>query len=84
MSYTQIPLEKFQETFSTAIGASDLLILPLFARLGTSTHAKSASCVTELSSVALGGEIVSVSDEFFAEAFHLLQVEVGIPCVIYP
>ncbi|EIW63327.1 allantoicase [Trametes versicolor FP-101664 SS1] len=48
MSYTQIPLEKFQETFSTAI---------------------------ELSSVALGGEIVSVSDEFFAEAFHLLQVE---------
>ncbi len=34
MSYTQIPLEKFQETFSTAIGAFDLLILPLLARLG--------------------------------------------------
>ncbi|KAG6378302.1 galactose-binding domain-like protein [Boletus reticuloceps] len=30
---------------------------------------------TELSSVALGGKIVKVSDEFFAEAFHLLVVE---------
>ncbi|KAI0823719.1 allantoicase [Trametes gibbosa] len=48
MSYTQIPLEKFKETFATAI---------------------------ELSSVALGGQIISVSDQFFAEAFHLLQVE---------
>ncbi|KAI0775697.1 allantoicase [Trametes elegans] len=28
----------------------------------------------ELSSVALGGNVVSVSDEFFAEAFHLLLV----------
>jgi len=26
--------------------------------------------------VALGGRIVAVSDEFFAEAFHLLLVEV--------
>jgi len=32
--------------------------------------------ISELSSVALGGRIVAVSDEFFAEAFHLLQVEV--------
>ncbi|KAG1809352.1 galactose-binding domain-like protein [Suillus subaureus] len=30
---------------------------------------------TELSSVALGGKVVTVSDEFFAEAFHLLEVE---------
>ncbi|KAG7098760.1 hypothetical protein E1B28_000669 [Marasmius oreades] len=30
---------------------------------------------TELSSCALGGRVVSVSDEFFAEAFHLLLVE---------
>jgi allantoicase len=30
----------------------------------------------ELSSVALGGRIVAVSDEFFVEAFHLLLVEV--------
>ncbi|KIK67227.1 hypothetical protein GYMLUDRAFT_37305 [Collybiopsis luxurians FD-317 M1] len=33
-----------------------------------------ASC-TELSSVALGGRVLSVSDEFFAQAFHLLLVE---------
>ncbi|KAG2079215.1 Allantoicase [Suillus decipiens] len=30
---------------------------------------------TELSSVVLGGKVVKVSDEFFAEAFHLLEVE---------
>jgi hypothetical protein len=30
---------------------------------------------TEISSVALGGSVTSVSDEFFAEAFHLLLVE---------
>jgi allantoicase len=30
----------------------------------------------ELSSVALGGRIVAVSDEFFAEAYHLLEVGV--------
>ncbi|KAH0827389.1 galactose-binding domain-like protein [Lanmaoa asiatica] len=29
----------------------------------------------ELSSVALGGKIISVSDEFFAAAFHLLLIE---------
>ncbi|EGN99682.1 hypothetical protein SERLA73DRAFT_88261 [Serpula lacrymans var. lacrymans S7.3] len=33
------------------------------------------SAATELSSVALGGKIVSVSDEFFAKAFNLLLVE---------
>lgn len=33
------------------------------------------STATELSSVAIGGRIVEVSDEFFAEAFHLLLVE---------
>ncbi|KAH7911990.1 galactose-binding domain-like protein [Hygrophoropsis aurantiaca] len=33
------------------------------------------SSTTELSSVALGGKIVSVSDEFFAEASHLLLIE---------
>ncbi|KAG9316251.1 galactose-binding domain-like protein [Chiua virens] len=30
---------------------------------------------TELSSAALGGKVVNVSDEFFAAAFHLLLVE---------
>ncbi|KAF7790336.1 hypothetical protein EIP86_001291 [Pleurotus ostreatoroseus] len=48
MSFERIPLDKFKDTFSTAI---------------------------ELSSVALGGAICSVSDEFFAEAHHLLLVE---------
>ena len=39
----------------------------------------------ELSSVALGGKIVNVSDEFFAAAFHLLLVEVSpFPMSIYP
>ncbi|KAF9501861.1 allantoicase [Pleurotus eryngii] len=33
------------------------------------------SATTELSSVALGGQVISVSDEFFADAFHLLLVE---------
>ncbi|KIP04204.1 hypothetical protein PHLGIDRAFT_109867, partial [Phlebiopsis gigantea 11061_1 CR5-6] len=36
---------------------------------------KHFSTAIELSSVALGGEICSVSDEFFAEAHHLLLVE---------
>lgn len=38
---------------------------------------RSCSCRTELSSVALGGSVASVSDEFFAEAFHLLLVQVS-------
>ncbi|KAL0578745.1 Allantoicase [Marasmius crinis-equi] len=33
------------------------------------------AATTELSSCALGGRVISVSDEFFAEAFHLLLVE---------
>ena len=32
----------------------------------------------EVSSVALGGKIVSFSDEFFAEASNLLKVEVSL------
>ncbi|KAJ7859725.1 allantoicase [Mycena leptocephala] len=37
--------------------------------------AEEFSATTELSSVALGGRVLSVSDDFFAEAFHLLLVE---------
>jgi len=48
MSVERIPLDRFHDTFLTAI---------------------------ELSSVALGGSIVSFSDEFFAEAKHLILVE---------
>lgn len=36
---------------------------------------------TEVSSVALGGRIVSFSDEFFAEADNLIKVEVRTGCV---
>lgn len=35
-----------------------------------------------MSSVALGGKVTSVSDDFFAEAYHLLLVEV-IPVVSF-
>ncbi|GJE92195.1 allantoicase and ureidoglycolate lyase domain-containing protein [Phanerochaete sordida] len=37
--------------------------------------AKHFATAIELSSVALGGQVCSVSDEFFAEAHHLLLVE---------
>lgn len=37
--------------------------------------AESFSTFIELSSVALDGRVISVSDDFFAEAFHLLLVE---------
>jgi allantoicase len=36
--------------------------------------------VSELSSAALGGAVLSISDEFFAEAFHLLLTEVTLTC----
>ncbi|KAJ8469164.1 hypothetical protein ONZ45_g16986 [Pleurotus djamor] len=39
------------------------------------SFAEEFSATTELSSVALGGQVISVSDEFFAEAFHLLLVD---------
>jgi len=46
-----------------------------FERISLKDFEKEFSTLTELSSVALGGRIVAVSDEFFAEAFHLLLVE---------
>ncbi|KAJ7497479.1 allantoicase [Mycena latifolia] len=44
-------------------------------RVPLDAFAQEFSSTTELSSVALGGCVVSVSDDFFAEAFHLLLVE---------
>ncbi|KDR75198.1 hypothetical protein GALMADRAFT_249162 [Galerina marginata CBS 339.88] len=44
-------------------------------RISLEDFKESFSSLTELTSVALGGRIVGVSDEFFAEAFHLLLVE---------
>ncbi|KAJ7703008.1 galactose-binding domain-like protein [Mycena rosella] len=46
-----------------------------FTRVPLDAFAKEFSSTTELSSVVLGGRVVSVSDDFFAEAFHLLLVE---------
>ncbi|KIK80872.1 hypothetical protein PAXRUDRAFT_214916 [Paxillus rubicundulus Ve08.2h10] len=39
------------------------------------TFPETFGSTTELSSVALGGKVVKVSDEFFAAAYHLLLVE---------
>lgn len=73
MSYKRISLDDFKDAFSTTIGKSDY-------RFSTSCVAQTcpipSHSYAELSSVALGGQVVSVSDEFFAEAFHLLLVEV--------
>ncbi|CAA7261690.1 unnamed protein product [Cyclocybe aegerita] len=44
-------------------------------RLALEDFTQHFSQLTELSSVALGGRIAAVSDEFFAEAFHLLLQE---------
>ncbi|KAJ7091204.1 allantoicase [Mycena epipterygia] len=46
-----------------------------FKRVPLDAFAHEFLSTTELSSVALGGRVVSVSDDFFAEAFHLLLVE---------
>lgn len=46
-----------------------------FQQLSLDKFAHTFAACTELSSVALGGQVVSVSDEFFAQAFHLLLVE---------
>ncbi|TCD71588.1 Allantoicase [Steccherinum ochraceum] len=46
-----------------------------YERISLDAFTENFSSTTELSSVALGGTVKSVSDEFFAEAFHLLLVE---------
>ncbi|KAJ3767438.1 galactose-binding domain-like protein [Lentinula raphanica] len=46
-----------------------------FERVQLNESESALTGLTELSSVALGGRVLSVSDEFFAEAFHLLLVE---------
>ena len=69
MAYERIPLDRFAKSFTGFIGAC-ALNLELF--LSPETYL----IYIELSSVALGGKICSVPDEFFAEAYHLLLVEV--------
>ncbi|KAJ7772538.1 galactose-binding domain-like protein [Mycena maculata] len=46
-----------------------------FRRVPLDAFTQEFTATTELSSVALGARVVSVSDDFFAEAFHLLLVE---------
>ncbi|CDO76539.1 hypothetical protein BN946_scf184769.g3 [Trametes cinnabarina] len=46
-----------------------------YAQIPLDKFKETFSTNIELSSVALGGQVISVSDEFFAEAFHLLLVE---------
>jgi allantoicase len=67
MSFQQISLDRFSGTFATFIGMYDRQYRCFKSKLMP---------YAELSSIALGGQIVSVSDDFFAEAFHLLLVEV--------
>jgi len=62
---TIISLEKFQEELSSYIG----LIVPHPLNIAHAFY-------LELSSVALGGKVMSVSDEFFAKAVNLIEVEV--------
>ncbi|KAF9482161.1 allantoicase [Pholiota conissans] len=45
-----------------------------YERIALESFKDHFASLTELSSVALGGRIVGVSDEFFAEAYHLLEV----------
>ncbi|KAG5730075.1 putative allantoicase, partial [Termitomyces sp. T112] len=46
-----------------------------YRRIPLDQYSDIFSATTELSSEIIGGQIVSVSDEFFAEAFHLLLQE---------
>jgi len=66
LGYEGIPLEASHEPFKFNIG----VYCVYHVSHPHATH-------SELSSVALGGKIVNLSDEFFAEAFHLLKVEVS-------
>ncbi|KAH7908749.1 allantoicase [Hygrophoropsis aurantiaca] len=46
-----------------------------YERIPLDDFSKAFSGMTELSSIALGGKVVSVSDEFFAEAHNLILLE---------
>jgi hypothetical protein len=68
MSYQRLALEEFAQLGSSATGQ------PTCPRL----VGVELTLPVEISSVALGGKVTSVSDEFFAKAFHLLLVEASI------
>lgn len=64
MAYQRLALDEFPKLRSSATGQST-----------AHPQCRYSRCPTEISSTALGGKVTSVSDEFFAEAFHLLLVE---------
>jgi allantoicase len=72
MTFERISLDKYSEAFLNTTGKT------LDDRYLRSDHCQ------ELSSVTLGGKVISVSDEFFAEAFHLILVEVSFCAKISP
>jgi hypothetical protein len=74
-SYESIPLEQFQQVFKDTSTGELQLLLSLVEPLSEIAHVRIISL--EVSSVALGGKIVSFSDEFFAEASNLLKVHVS-------
>jgi hypothetical protein len=66
--FDHLPIQEFARLSSAATGENHpppFLLSKLTDRLA------------EISSVALGGRVLSVSDDFFAEAYHLLLVEVS-------
>jgi hypothetical protein len=69
MSYIPIPLVDFTKSFASTIGTHFFFPFLLLLALILFDH-------KELSSVALSGRVLSVSDEFFAKAYQLLLVEV--------
>lgn len=73
MRLEQVSLDQFAPTFGTSIGTP--WQTPTRHPSTRSLHCTFS--IAELSSVALGGRVESCSDEFFAEAFHLLLVEVS-------
>ena len=88
-SFDRIPLDAFSSVFGTQTGQQliPVILVPrpdvrchtcLWARISSRRSLGFVRAATiELSSVALGGKIISVSDEFFAEAENLLKVEVS-------
>lgn len=71
VTYQNIPLEQFSGVFESTTGKPLCLFCMSDVVLKTGDNA-------ELSSVALGGKVIKVSDEFFAAAYHLLLVEVSV------
>jgi allantoicase len=68
--FDHLPIQEFARLSSAATGESHSSSFGYLL-------SKLTCLFAEISSVALGGRVLSVSDDFFAEAYHLLLVEVG-------